>query len=95
MTTHRPPVFIAAAAATVLGALYFVPNASASAEHTSTKAAATVTQQRTTTADASVRQELADTGNAGTTPYLIGGTAVLGMGAALVVNATRRSRRTF
>lgn len=92
LTTHRPPIFIAAAAATVLGALYFVPNASASAEHSSTKAAAaTVTQQTTaTTAGASDKAQLAETSSTDTTPYLIGGTAFLGMGAALLVNVTRR-----
>jgi hypothetical protein len=89
LTSHRPPVFIAAAAATVLGALYFVPNASASAEHVTTKAATTV-QTSATTADS--QQQLADTGSVNTTPYLVGGTAFLGMGAALLVNATRRSR---
>ncbi|MFE2425400.1 LPXTG cell wall anchor domain-containing protein [Streptomyces sp. NPDC059373] len=89
MTSHRPPVFIAAAAATVLGALYFVPNASASAEHVTTKAATTV---KTSAATAGNQEQLADTGSADTTPYLIGGTAFLGMGAALLVNATRRSR---
>jgi len=91
LTTHRPPVFIAAAAATVLGALYFVPNASASAEHSSAKAAAaTVTQQAT--AETAGKAQLAETSSTDTTPYLIGGTAFLGMGAALLVNVTRRSR---
>jgi LPXTG-motif cell wall-anchored protein len=90
LTTHRPPVFVAAVAATVLGALYFVPNASASAEHVSARAAGTVTQQAT--ASAPKRTELAETGGADTTPYLIGGTVFLGVGAALLVNATRRPR---
>lgn len=93
MTSHRPPVFIAAAAAGILGALYFVPNASASAEQPA-KASASVTtsttqQSGTTTAG---QQELADTGAVDTTPYLIGGTAFLGIGAGLVINASRRAR---
>jgi hypothetical protein len=37
---------------------------------------------------------LADTGSVDTAPYLVGGTAFLGFGAALVAVATRRSRTT-
>lgn len=37
---------------------------------------------------------LADTGSFDTTPYLTGGIAFLGLGAGLVVHATRRSRPT-
>jgi hypothetical protein len=96
LTSHRRPVFVAAAAAGILGALYFVPNASASAEHTTktpesvtSASAATRTTPKTGTA---TRQELADTGAVDTTPYLIGGTAFLGIGAGLVINASRRTR---
>ncbi len=35
---------------------------------------------------------LADTGSVDTTPYLLGGTLFLGLGAALVSSAGRRSR---
>jgi hypothetical protein len=93
LTSHRRPVIIAAAAAGILGALYFVPNASASAQHTTNTPASVTTRttQRSGTA-ATARQELADTGAVDTTPYLIGGTAFLGIGAGLVVNASRRAR---
>ncbi|GAB3653536.1 hypothetical protein [Streptomyces sparsus] len=37
---------------------------------------------------------LADTGSFDTTPYLTGGIAFLGLGAGLVVHATRRTRPT-
>ncbi|TKA00478.1 hypothetical protein [Actinacidiphila oryziradicis] len=96
MTSHRRPVIIAAAAAGILGALYFVPNASASAQHTTNTPASVTTRttQKSGTAAtaATARQELADTGAVDTTPYLIGGTAFLGIGAGLVVNASRRAR---
>ena len=91
LTSHRPPVFIAATAATVLGALYFVPSASASQTHTVTHhASATVVRSSVETS--AKKQELADTGAVDTNPYLLGGTAFLGLGAALVINAARRSR---
>jgi hypothetical protein len=89
LTSHRPPIFVAAAAATVLGALYFVPNASASAEHATS---GTATVRQSTTATGQNREQLAETGSVDTTPYVIGGTAFLGIGAALLVNAARRSR---
>ncbi|MCW2875376.1 hypothetical protein [Actinacidiphila oryziradicis] len=94
MTSHRRPVIIAAAAAGILGALYFVPNASASAQHTTNTPASVTTRttQKSGTAATAARQELADTGAVDTTPYLIGGTAFLGIGAGLVVNASRRAR---
>lgn len=90
LTTHRPPVFVAAAAATVLGALYFVPNASANVEHTTTARTTATVQQNAATVEK--QNQLADTGGADTTPYLIGGTAFFGMGAGLLVSVTRRAR---
>jgi hypothetical protein len=95
LTSHRRPVIIAAAAAGILGALYFVPNASASAQHTTNTPASVTTrttQKSAAATAATARQELADTGAVDTTPYLIGGTAFLGIGAGLVVNASRRAR---
>lgn len=76
----------------MLGALYFVPNASANPEHTATTAAEVSTTTSTTASGGDGGQRLADTGSVDTTPYLIGGTAFLGMGAALVINAGRRAR---
>jgi hypothetical protein len=82
---HRARLpYVAAAAASILGALYFVPSASATAEH----ARAAAVRQASTTG----RHELAHTGSVDTTPYVFGGTAFLAMGAALLVNASRRSR---
>jgi hypothetical protein len=90
LTSHRQPIYIAAAAAGILGALYFVPNASATAEHPA-KASAPVTTSTTQQSGTTSQQALADTGAVDTTPYLIGGTAFLGIGAGLVINASRRA----
>jgi LPXTG-motif cell wall-anchored protein len=42
-----------------------------------------------------VDTELADTGAFDTTPYILGGTAFLGMGAAFVAYSVRRERMGF
>jgi hypothetical protein len=82
---HRASLpVVAAAAASILGALYFVPSASATPEHTP----AAAVRQATTVGE----RQLAETGSVDTTPYLVGGTVFLGMGAALLVSAARRSR---
>jgi hypothetical protein len=82
---HRARLpYVAAAAAAVLSALYFVPSASATGEHPPTSA---IRQVSVTSG-----RQLADTGSIDTTPYVIGGTAFLATGAALLVNASRRSR---
>ena len=62
---------------------------SATAEPATTTSVQITSAQAASNADT---QQLADTGSIDTTPYLIGGTAFLGMGAALVMNATRRAR---
>ncbi|MYX35339.1 hypothetical protein GTY85_17945 [Streptomyces sp. SID8377] len=83
-------------AAAVLGALYFVPNASATAEHTAnTGMQSSVSTATTTGSGTGGGQHLADTGSVDTTPYLVGGTAFLGLGAALVINASRRARDVY
>jgi hypothetical protein len=82
---HRARLpYVAAAAASILGALYFVPSASATGERPPTTAVRQVS--------ATSERQLADTGSVDTTPYVIGGTVFLGTGAALLVNASRRSR---
>ncbi|MFG1810654.1 hypothetical protein [Streptomyces sp. NPDC049040] len=80
---------MAAAAAAVLAALYFVPSASASPQH----APATASHTTTTGVPASQDLDLADTGSIDTKPYVIGGSGFLIIGAALVIDATRRARR--
>ncbi|MFE2882561.1 LAETG motif-containing sortase-dependent surface protein [Streptomyces graminifolii] len=94
----------ATAAGTLLGALWFVPSANATVTaqaevETSATPASQVTQQArvtstdvTTTAD---HTQLADTGSPNTTPYIVGGTAFLGLGAGFVAYSMRRERLGF
>ncbi|MCX5601944.1 LPXTG cell wall anchor domain-containing protein [Streptomyces phaeochromogenes] len=45
-------------------------------------------------AEAAVRTQLADTGSFDTTPYVVGGTLFLSLGAGFVVYSVRRERTT-
>jgi hypothetical protein len=97
----------ATAAGTLLGALWFVPSANATQDvptpsGTAPTSAPTVTAPtpvstqspdtgpRTLSGDAGTR--LADTGAVDTTPYLVGGTLFLGLGAGFVTYSVRRER---
>ncbi|NEA38126.1 tat (twin-arginine translocation) pathway signal sequence [Streptomyces sp. SID11385] len=83
----RRSLLTATASAAVLCALSFVPSApdaAAAPAHTRIAAAAT---------PATDDPRLADTGGVDTTPYLVGGLASLGIGAACVTVAVRRARR--
>jgi hypothetical protein len=80
----RRPLLTATAAGTLLCALWFVPSANATAE---TEAV----QKQQTGAQASAQGlALADTGTVDTTPYLIGGTAFLGIGVGFVTYSVHR-----
>ncbi len=88
MASRRSLATTTAAAAGVLLALSFVPSASAttvadSAQDTAVAAAAPAVR--------SGGHDLADTGAVDTTPYLVGGTGFLGVGAALLLAARRRA----
>jgi hypothetical protein len=90
----------ATAAGTLLGALWFVPSANATQDmpaRTEPSAQAT-TQARVTTTSAETTgdgTQLADTGSPDTTPYLVGGTLFLTLGAGFVVYSVRRERLGF
>ncbi|MFE7842693.1 hypothetical protein ACFU53_43520 [Streptomyces sp. NPDC057474] len=91
-STARRSLLTATAAGTLLGALWFVPSANATQDE------AAIGQQTTRTTDtdvASGNRELADTGSPNTTPYVIGGTAMLGLGAAFVAYSIRREREDY
>ncbi|MEU7282653.1 hypothetical protein AB0A69_28325 [Streptomyces sp. NPDC045431] len=109
MSVARRPLLTATAAGTLLCALWFVPSANATAEdpvvrapeETRTNATSTVSTLSTVSTASQPqpqqqRQELAlaDTGSVDTTPYLIGGTAFLTLGAGLVAFAVRRGAHT-
>ncbi|MFJ9039259.1 hypothetical protein ACIRF8_22010 [Streptomyces sp. NPDC102406] len=94
MSAARRSLFTATAAGTLLAALWFVPNATATPEHTPAHTAST---DQTRTADAVETQSdqqlrLADTGTFDTTPYVIGGSAFLGLGVGFVAYSVRRGR---
>ncbi|MEJ8642750.1 hypothetical protein WKI68_17820 [Streptomyces sp. MS1.HAVA.3] len=95
----RRPLLTALGATTLLAALWFVPSAGAAApgaeeSRTGVPAganAADASADGTGTADAPTPLALADTGSVDTTPYLLGGTLCLGVGAGFVVFSVRRS----
>ncbi|MGW2524581.1 hypothetical protein ACWC09_48040 [Streptomyces sp. NPDC001617] len=101
MSSARRPLLTATAAATLLGALWFVPSANASQDSpartqpsptATTQARATSATGTTDTATTADDTLLADTGAFDTTPYVIGGTAFLTLGAGFVVYSVRRER---
>jgi LPXTG-motif cell wall-anchored protein len=94
----------ATAAGTLLCALWFVPSANATGDGSAreassvTPASQVTTQARaasTTTDSSGAETRLADTGSFDTTPYVIGGTLFLGVGAGFVVYSVRRERLGF
>ncbi|MET9428805.1 MULTISPECIES: hypothetical protein [unclassified Streptomyces] len=103
MSVARRPLLTATAAGTLLCALWFVPSANATVEDTVDRPPV---ETRTSASSATPPQEqlqrqqqrqelaLADTGSVDTTPYLIGGTAFLTLGAGLVAFAVRRGAHT-
>ncbi|WP_435172730.1 hypothetical protein [Actinacidiphila sp. bgisy145] len=92
-----PRPYVAAAAAAVLAALYFVPSAHGATAADTAPAAATAPAPAAAseTQAAPLSGRLAETGMIDTKPYLIGGGVFLLAGAGLVVNATRRSRQAL
>jgi hypothetical protein len=105
VSSARRPLLTATAAGTLLCALWFVPSANASQDApartgTSEGAATRVTQQARALSEATSEAtgdatQLADTGGPDTTPYVIGGTLFLAVGAGFVVYSVRRERLEF
>jgi hypothetical protein len=106
----RRSLLTATAAGALLGALWFVPSANATATfrpdeapatrqvvHTEQQVVQTEQHRATLPADSGTtlpQDRLADTGaGVDTTPYLIGGTAFLGLGAGFVAYSVRRERQ--
>lgn len=84
MSIARRPLLTATAAGTLLCALWFVPSANATAEREA------VQRHQSGAAASSQGLTLADTGTVDTTPYLVGGTAFLGLGVGFVAYSVRR-----
>ncbi|EPD60930.1 MULTISPECIES: LPXTG cell wall anchor domain-containing protein [Streptomyces] len=104
MSSARRPLLTATAAGTLLCALWFVPSANATGgdsarDASSVTPASQVTTQarvaRAATDSSGTDTQLADTGSFDTTPYVIGGTLFLGVGAGFVVYSVRRERLGF
>ncbi|TXS54054.1 hypothetical protein EAO75_02510 [Streptomyces sp. uw30] len=95
----------ATAAGALLGALWFVPSANATGgdpARTEPSAAPTtqVTQQARATSEGAADisaddTRLADTGSFDTTPYVVGGTLFLTLGAGFIAYSVRRERLGF
>ncbi|KUM74911.1 hypothetical protein [Streptomyces curacoi] len=94
----------ATAAGALLGALWFVPSANATGDQPArTEPSAPPTTQVTQQARAASEStdttaggtRLADTGSLDTTPYVVGGTLFLTIGAGFVVYSVRRERLGF
>lgn len=86
MSVTRRTLLTATAAGTLLAALWFVPSANATVESSAGPAT------RSVQSAAAEEPQLAETGpGVDTTPYLIGGTALLGIGAGFVTYSVRRS----
>ncbi|MEW1888777.1 MULTISPECIES: hypothetical protein [unclassified Streptomyces] len=89
MAIARRPLLTAAAAGTLLCALWFVPSANATGD--------TGTAPGTVATDAVTADEDADSGpltetgtGVDTTPYVLGGVAFLGIGAGVVTYSSHR-----
>ncbi|MFC9703668.1 hypothetical protein ACFTWD_23575 [Streptomyces sp. NPDC056943] len=89
MSAARRPLLTATAAGTLLCALWFVPSANATDEMGGVRVGVGIIDDDPAGADA----RLAETGNLDTTPYLLGGTGFLGVGAGFVALAMRRRGR--
>ncbi|MFF9685030.1 hypothetical protein [Streptomyces sp. NPDC014623] len=98
MSIARRTLLTTTAAGTLLCALWFVPSANATGE-TETRSSSTGSsagspagvRQASATGDFTSDDRLADTGpGIDTTPYLIGGTASLCVGAGFVAYSVRR-----
>ncbi|MET9897474.1 hypothetical protein [Streptomyces sp. NPDC006446] len=107
MSAARRSLLTATAAGTLLGALWFVPSANAtqdvpapSGSAPASAPAGTTTATRISTESATAPDTesdgdqtlLADTGSIDTTPYLVGGTLSLALGAGFVTYSVRRER---
>jgi LPXTG-motif cell wall-anchored protein len=95
MASLRSLTTTAAAAGALLAAIYFVPSASATVEHPghahAARTGAAAATARTSAVRGGSHTDLADTGSVDTTPYVVGGTAFLGMGVALLLASRRRA----
>ncbi|MFF0764543.1 hypothetical protein ACFYWH_31605 [Streptomyces sp. NPDC003737] len=94
-STTRRTLLTATAAGTLLGALWFVPSANATQDTSRDRTSVSLNTSTQTDSgqDATAAgTQLADTGAVNTTPYVIGGTLFLCLGAGFVAYSVRRER---
>lgn len=94
-STTRRTLLTATAAGTLLGALWFVPSANATPDTPEQQPSLTARTSAGADATADTAQtdtQLADTGSVDTTPYVVGGTLFLCLGAGFVTYSVRRER---
>jgi hypothetical protein len=89
-STTRRTLLTATAAGTLLGALWFVPSANATQDVPGSPH--TPAEQVLTSTDTTPHTQLADTGGVDTTPYVVGGTLFLCLGAGFMTYSVRRER---
>ncbi|MEV5973937.1 hypothetical protein [Streptomyces sp. NPDC051921] len=87
MSVARRPLLTATAAGTLLCALWFVPSANATGDQGRADHSPSVVTEPQDDG------RLAETGGVDTTPYVLGGTLFLGVGAGFVTLAMRRGGR--
>lgn len=90
MSVARRPLITATAAGTLLCALWFVPSANATAERPAGERPAAASSGSVTQQAGRERLLLAETGTVDTTPYVIGGSVCLAVGAGFVAGSMRR-----
>ncbi|AWW37918.1 MULTISPECIES: hypothetical protein [Streptomyces] len=100
MSSARRPLLTATAAGTLLGALWFVPSANATGDEPGRErpSVTRTTQARFATTAIGTETDgtrLADTGSFDSTPYVVGGSFCLALGAGFVVYSVRRERLGF
>ncbi|MEH0546496.1 LPXTG cell wall anchor domain-containing protein [Streptomyces sp. B21-105] len=95
VTTTQVPTQARAASATTTGAVKRTADRAADRSATRTLAETDTDAEAEAGAGADDGVRLADTGSFDTTPYVIGGTALLALGAGFVVYSIRRERLGF
>ncbi|MFB7271810.1 hypothetical protein [Streptomyces sp. NPDC056244] len=104
MSVVRRPLLTAVAAGALLCALWFVPSANATddrsapaqvSERTVHSLSSGESDEDSAAAESPRQLALADPGGVDATPYLFGGSAILGIVAGLVVHSVRRGNRAL
>ncbi|MFE9098703.1 hypothetical protein [Streptomyces sp. NPDC007264] len=94
-SSARRTLLTATVAGTLLGALWFVPSANATPDTSGPQSSVSLRTSEevgAATDSTAADTQLADTGSVDTTPYVVGGTLFLCLGAGFVTYSVRRER---